>query len=82
MKIFRIEPEIFNKIVKNITFDELWEDIIKNEDKITGGRELPRLWGGLSHYVWTDTRIEIHDIGTSNGNNIYDNSFCILPEAN
>lgn len=81
MKTYKIGEELFNEIANNINFDDLWQDIIDNEEQITGGQLLPRLAGGLSHYVWTAKKIEIHDIGMTNGSYVQDGSFRIIPEV-
>ena len=82
MKTFKISPDLFNKIANNSCFDDLWEDILKHETEITGGGEIPQLLGGLSHFVWNATKIEIHDIGMTTGSEVYNNSFCIKPIDN
>ena len=81
MKTYKIGKDLFNKIANQKNFDDLWQDILDNEAEITGGQYLPRLAGGLSHYVWMNTKIEIHDIGNTNGSNVQDNSFRIIPEV-
>lgn len=81
MKTYKIKPELFKEIANNINIDDLWQDIIKNELQIGGGQYLPRLAGGLSHFVCTSTEIEIHDRGMTYGSNVQDNSFRIIPEV-
>ena len=81
MKTYKIKKELFNEIANKINFDDVWQDIIDNESEIGGGQYLPRLAGGLSHFVCTSTEIEIHDRGMVNGSYVQDNSFRIIPEV-
>ena len=79
MKSIKVSAEMFAKIKSKGDFDAMWEHICNFENKIAP-YGLPRLAGGLDHYVINKKSIEIHDIGCSNGSSIRDNSFKIVSE--
>jgi len=74
MQTVKVSKKVFNEI-RNA--EDTWQSIWENRYEFPDGE--PRLAGGLDHIVTSDAAIEVHDIGVSKNNVVFDNSFKIIP---
>jgi len=79
MKTITVSRKVFVKLLALETEQETWKFLFDNQKDIIPSDFDLRLRGGLDHIEQSKKSIKFIDIGVSNGSNISDWSFQVLP---